>query len=110
MDRHLGYKINGWVSAEARQRLEELAESSGRRKTAVLESLIMGRRLPEKSYLQTLNVLAKLGGLLKFSVQSNRQDQIYALGCEIVKIARELRAEATRDADSDSEENGGSES
>lgn len=90
-DKHKGYHLSVWISDEAAERLDELCAMSGRTKTKVVNALILDKPVPERSFARTVAYIAKLGGLLKHSIELGQSERVYQLGEQILKIARSLK-------------------
>ncbi len=88
---HKGQHLSAWISDAQMEKVKSLAISAGVTKTEVIRALIDGRALPERSYWKTYSTLASIGGLIKARVESGQHGSAYSLGCEILKIAHQLR-------------------
>lgn len=87
---HKGTCISMWMSDEEMKKIEALMVSSGQTRTALFKNLLAGRSIPDKSYWKTYRQLAQIGGLIKRHVDNGQHGSAYKLGCEVVRIAREL--------------------
>lgn len=90
--------VGVWMNERQRERLDLLCEISGQSRSQVIRELIDGHVIKNKSWARACSAIASLGGLIK---KSARQDEVYALGQEIVKIAHEMRHENAADSKKD---------
>lgn len=86
-----GTFVGVWLSDEFYSKLRELAALSGKSQSEALRALIAQKPLPNKSFVKTLNQIAKIGGLIKAKVDSGEHGNAYALGQKVCRIVQEIR-------------------
>lgn len=91
---HKGVHLSVWISDELAAKLDAMTVASGLSRSMVIRRLLDEQSIPEKSYVRTLNELARIGGLIKSHVTAGKPGEALAMGREVVRIARELREEA----------------
>lgn len=96
--------MNLQLDDEARERLEALAERSGKTKTAVIRSLIMGRAMPNRERRLVLARLSQLGAVLRHCAvelmeKGDGMEDFARAGSEIREIALRLAMGSRDEAD-----------
>lgn len=88
---HNGTPVTVWLTPEQLARLTALATATQANRSTIIRRLIMGQRLPDPVYLSFCADLARIGGMLKHSIQDGNFPAACKLGQQAVNMARQFR-------------------